>query len=298
MRRAWGSIIIILGVVASIITIVFTWQQWVRGVASEAKFPFILLSFFLLVLLISLIHQEFRYSRKARYAEVLSYLNRIFLEIQAIAINRAASMEEIRQICTHFVNGLSASFSLITATKCAVCIKIIEGYPDVQRETKIRPKVITLCRDDMSREREASVVRVEHWIDQNTDFEQLHKDAGTPRRYYFSNYLPGIRGYKNTSFEIYGTPWDISMPIIADFLRDISWKLPYKSTIVVPISPPPDPQRRDYRLAGYLCLDSRSRGAFTRRYDLDIMIGAGYYLYEVVHRYCQLSVATQKEVTK
>jgi hypothetical protein len=101
------------------------------------------------------------------------------------------------------VNILANAFSLVSATKGAACVKVIEGNPTAQRGASVRLKVVTLCRDDLSQKREEDTARVDYWIDQNTDFEDLLSRAGTPEgRYFFSNYLPRVRGYRNTSFRI------------------------------------------------------------------------------------------------
>lgn len=68
------------------------------------------------------------------------------------------------------------------------------------------------------------------------------------------------------------------------------WVLPYKSAIVVPIFPRIADEANG-RLVGYLCMDSKSRGAFSRRYDPELLSGIGDCFYEVVRRYCNL-VAT------
>jgi molybdopterin synthase catalytic subunit len=49
-----------------------------------------------------------------------------------------------------------------------------------------RPAVVTLCRDDLSVDREKRSISggVKHWVDQNFDFEQLHRLADTPSPYF------------------------------------------------------------------------------------------------------------------
>lgn len=96
-----------------------------------------------------------------------------------------------------------------------------------------------------------------------------------------------MRGYKNSSFQVYGLPFDVPVPMIADIVRNITWKLPYRSSIVAPITPSPQQAiSAEHALSGYLCVDSRSLGAFRRRFDIDVVTGVANCLYHVVHRYC------------
>jgi hypothetical protein len=238
-----------------------------------------------------LVWQEFRYSRKAKYAEAFSYLRQIFYETSTKDGQHIGECSEIENICRLIVNRLATAFSLITGTKCSVCIKVLVLSDD--SEASPRPKVATLCRDDTSldRERGSSPLEhwveelenpqaIEHWVQENTDFQQIFERVGTPQRVFFSNYLPGLRGYQNTSFQVYGQP-------TAHF-RGVRWPLPYRSTVVAPISRVHQLQRSP-TLAGYLCVDSRSRSVFNRRYDIDLITGVGDCLFDLVHRYCELA---------
>jgi len=138
----------------------------------------------------------------------------------------------------------------------------------------------------LSRDRERGRA-VDLWIDQNTAFEEVLTAAGTPLKCFFANYLPWLRGYKNSSFEVYGLPSELPLPMIGDVIRNITWTLPYRSTIVAPIIPSPQQATsQEHALSGYLCVDSRSLGVFRRRFDIDVVTGVANCLYDVVHRYC------------
>lgn len=298
MRRAWNFSVYIVTLWASLVTIILGWAQSQGQMTPLGRVAFVFLSITAVVLFLAVIVQEYRYSRKARYAEAVSYLNQAFGEIHdlTLVLNEITSTDQIIVRCKRIMNHLAAAFSLISATKCSVCIKVMEGDPSKQVGSQIRPKVVTLCRDDTSPERTVDVSRgVEHWIDQNTDFEDLLQRAGTPQYHFFANNLPGIRGYKNSSFTVYGNPHDVndSTPsFFSGVIRNERWPLPYKSTIVVPIAPRLDQQCHDYRLAGYLCVDSRPKGAFRRNYDVDLLAGVADCLYDVINRYCQLAWAS------
>lgn len=282
MKRAYNAGAALLALIASALTIIFGWSRLTGQSTPDAKFSIGLISSFFVILAVLLVTQEFRYSRKARYAEALEYLNHIALEIKTCAVKDPVSTCEMKNVCAVVVDQLANIFSLVTATRCSTCIKLIE----LPHGNELHLQVVTLCRDRISREREDRSSTLEHWVHQNTDFEQLFDNAGTPRGdVFFANNLPGKRDYKNSSFAIRGTPTNVGVPIIGDIVRNFTWTLPYKSTIVVPIRPQYDPQKREKSLVGYLCVDSRSRGAFRRRYDIDVIGGIAICLYDLVEGY-------------
>ena len=134
---------------------------------------------------------------------------------------------------------------------------------------------------------------LDHWIDQNSDFELIHRNRGKPKgRVFMSNHLPWIRGYKNSSMELYGFLPDIHVPVLADVVRSVRWPLPYKSTIVAPIG---NTIGNDYNISGYLCVDSRSSGVFSQRYDVDIVIGIAQCMHRAIREYCVLATGDRKE---
>jgi hypothetical protein len=290
MKQAWIVLFTLLSASASATTILVAIQQWYPHATSDGKVAILVLAGYVSVITAATVFQEYRYARKARYAEALPYINRIFLEIEGVQLNAHASADEIERVLNIVVNQLAAAYSLVSGTKCSACVKNIENDPDTPVGSQIRPVVNTLCRDDSSPKRWISS-DVQHWLDQNTDFHTLHERAGTPEgTYFFENYLPLLRDYQNTSFHIYKSrnPWNTNLPIVADVFRNAFWPLPYRSTIVVPIQPRPTPRERN-RLIGYLCVDSRSLGAFRLRHDVELMTGVADCLYGVVRRYWQIA---------
>jgi hypothetical protein len=282
MKRAWSWVEPLIGGIASVLTIAFAWHQCADITTPAGRFVLVGLLGLIVFLLLLMGTREYRYARKSRYAEVISSLNQVFFDIQDIASRSDASVEEIQLGCRSVVNTLASLLSIVTATRCSVCIKVIEGGLG---GSNTRPKVVTLCRDDLSKQRDNE--QVDHWIDQNTDFEEVLKAAGTPLTCFFANYLPWMRDYKNTSAQVYGLPANLPIPMVGDLIRNITWKLPYRSAIVAPITPPPKLARdEDHAFAGYLCVDSRSLGVFRRRFDMDVVTGVANCLYEIVHRYC------------
>jgi hypothetical protein len=292
MNRIWANIEPVLYGVAAVLTIVFTWHQCADVTTPNGRFILEILLGFIAALLLLLSWREFRYSRRSRYAEIVLQLNGIFYEIQETARNPKATKEEIKATCNKVVNELSGALSLITGTRVSTCIKVMEGQR--KPEPGARYKVVTLCRDDLSANQRNKKKVPDLWIDQNTAFEEVIESADSQIKCFFENYLPWKWGYKNSSFEVYGLPYSVSIPIIGPVIRDATWKLPYRSTIVAPITPLVQPTgHEEHVLSGYLCLDSRSKAIFRRRFDEDVVTGIANCLYNVVHRYCRLAWSGQ-----
>jgi hypothetical protein len=287
VRRAATLISALVGVASATVTLLLAYTQWFPHATGDGKVAIGVLSGYVATLFVLLVWREWTYATKSRYAEILGLMNQSFLILQELTASTTATATEIRLKCTHVVTNLAKAFSLTTATNCSVCIKLIEVDQSLQRSEGLRPKVRTLCRNDDAekRRREADAASVDHWLDQNSDFYELHKNAGTLLEHCFlANNLPSLRGYNNSSFELYGRPGG-TLLLSRVLPTAVPWPLPYKSTIVVPIS---IRTGNEYQLSGYLCVDSKSRGAFSRRYDPEILAGFGECLYEVVRRYCNL----------
>jgi len=268
-------------------------EHWFPKATVFGKVAIVVLATAIIGLTAFCVWQEYRYARKARYAEALPYINQIFFELNKFDnIDNITQSEPLEYTLKGVVNRFAAAISLVTGTMCSVCIKVVteDDHADPPR-----PKVLTVVRDDMSfsRERGKALAEesiedsdessIDHWVDQNTAFMQVFMQPRSPRACYFSNYLPGEKNYLNTSFQIHGAPPESERAII----RDLNWPLPYKSTIVCPIARQ-GILRRDYRLAGYFAVDSRSRYVFDRRYDIDLVTGVADCLYSLLYRYAVL----------
>ena len=179
-------------------------------------------------------------------------------------------------MCDH----VAASFSLITGTSCSASIKIITWDEDKEKNTKL--KAITFCRDRHSaKRRENEKPDTKHWLDENTDFIAILSNIESPGgRYFFSNQLPFLSDYKNTSFGLYSTPYAGQVPLFKDIIRAWKWPLPYKSCIVVPICP--SYSRKMSNLVGFLCIDAGKIGAFKKEYDVDLLSGVADGIYNVM----------------
>jgi hypothetical protein len=290
MKRAWNVCLLLLSIAGSGVTVLVAFQQWYPQAHPDARIAIIFLSVFVILVSAAAVWQEYRYARKARYAEALGYIAQVFTAVNARRSEQMSNVEEVTDLCRIVLNRLGRIFSLVTGTRCSTCIKVV-----VVRDGSERPQVATLCRDDTSIERETGRSPIEawmsdledpnavqHWIEENTDFAEVFRRAGTPQLAYISNDLTAEPFYWNTSFKVYGEPKRTRIP----FLRSLTWPLPYRSTVVVPIGGRDN--YRQYKLSGYLCVDSGSRYAFSRRYDVPLLTAAGENLNDLVTRYCEL----------
>ncbi len=168
---------------SAVVTLLLAYNQWIRHATPEGRTAIAFLAVYVGILFAVLIWREFVYSRKARYAEVLSSLNDSFLRLQSVVTNEDATAEQIKETSAKVLTNLATAFSTITSTTCSACIKLLEGDPGVGQNEDVRLKVRTLCRSsnvEKKRER-ADSANFKHWLDQNTDFYELHKHAGTPQ---------------------------------------------------------------------------------------------------------------------
>ena len=280
-----------IGIPASGFGIAFAVEKYWNIGSSDARLGLILLAIFAAIFLAWAVFQEFRYSRKARYAESLSILN------SALQIGYDGSLKsqnetdptKITQTVREICNILADAFSLITGTRCAVCVKMLDDSPNATIEDNSPVGVATLCRDYISDRKRNFIPSKPNWLDRNTDFDEMFRTIKNPGGgTFFGNYLPGLYGYNNTSFEFYnGPPTEISVPIIRGIVRRMTWNLPYKSTIGAVIFPT-TPKDEDL-LAGFLCIDSASSRNFRARYDVDLLRTISAAIYPMIMRWYEIA---------
>jgi hypothetical protein len=252
--------------------------------AKRAGLEVFLLTSALLVVIV-VIYQAAYYPKRSRYTDVFDGLNQIYVEIHALTLKlEYIRIGEIEDKCQLIVNRLAKLLGERAGQICAVCIKtVIENRTETG---KLRLEAVTLCRDDGSKGREHSTIRVaHHWIDENSDFDQLLK-SDPPLGYWSFNNLPGLDGYKNSSFLAYkkGPPPETKITL----LRKLFWNLPYQSTIVASISPKTVRNRQNEEIVGFLCVDSDKTGTFFTPADAFIVKGIADCLFEIVMQYNRL----------
>jgi hypothetical protein len=290
MAKALTTLALFIGPPASAFGIYGALEKYWKLGSPDAKVGLIILGVFSGFFLICSIVQEFRYSRKTRYAESLPLIGMVYERCIEGASPQIGSEKEIRQ-CTQLIcNYLASALSIITGTRCSVCIKVLDSSPAQIVDGSSRISVSTLCRDEASRERGKGDFKGEvHWLDQNSDFLDMFETINKPNGgTYFANNLPSRYDYRNTSFNTYGgKPKDISVPIVRTVVRNLTWTLPYKSTIGSVIYPM-EPSATVDRLVGFLCVDSNSRRSFSKRYDVGLVRAVSGALHPMMYKWTEI----------
>lgn len=150
-----------------------------------------------------------------------------------------------------------------------------------------------LCRDINSKERRTLRATMHKdridYIADNSDFDHIYSIMDKrPMEdvYFFSNCLPCRLGYKNTHIH---ADWNVWWKRLIAFLTfgKYCWGLPYKSTIIVPISS--TTLQSQELIEGFLCADSNKPFVFSKKYDLVIMQELASVLYTMTslinHKY-------------
>ncbi|MBD5261378.1 MAG: hypothetical protein HDS38_04520 [Bacteroides sp.] len=182
---------------------------------------------------------------------------------------KCGHIQQCPAVLSEICQKIAVSFRKFHEPEIAVCIHY------VNRNETGKAYVNILCRNTDSKRRPESTdppATEIDYIDDNTDFKSIFpklRSSSIHNIYYFNNFLPWSCGYKNSHFssetqkKYYGR--------MGFFHRVYDWKLPYKSTIVVPLIVEEYPRKRE--IQGFLSIDSTRQWAFSRDHDLPLLIG-------------------------
>lgn len=229
-----------------------------------------------------LIHTYIRDRRKLnRYAQATLYTHYISHIIRdSLSEKENDDFSDTKIVLQKIVDSISNCYSLLTGKQCRCTIK------ELNEDLTVK----TVVRDTISKNRMHLCHiqdKEEHHLDDNTDFYNLWYSLYGCSRYFYCDNLINLyktNKYKNSSFKILGKP-DI-IPFFSYFSYVKKWRLPYKSTIVLPVryfsefKPPekPDercinPHKRDYphwKFWGFLCIDCNSRKIFDSEFSPEL----------------------------
>ena len=205
------------------------------------------------------------------YGEVLIALKDIFSQINKIKRNSETTKKDISDQLIRVSNRLKSIFEKRLNKTYSVSIKVILKEPNVPITEN--SEIITLIRDEESyyERRDNASNGNKHTIKENTCFSQILKNIEYPNKsFFFSNDLVSSSNYCNSSEKDYG-----AMPKNVDNKKkEEYWTLPYKSEIVVPISPISyNSNARKNHFFGYLCVDCNEKDAFHKKYDVHNLLG-------------------------
>lgn len=244
-----------------------------------------------------------RYSSATLYQH---YINHIIRDSLAEMENNDFSSTDT--VLSKVVDSISNCYSLLTSKQCRCTIK--ELNDDLTIKTVVRDS-ISKNRMHLCHLQDKEV----HRLEENTDFYNLWYSVYGCSRFFFCKNLITLyksRQYKNSSFKILGKP------DIQNFLRYFSyvknWKLPYRSTIVLPIryfsefTPPakpesdnPAPHKKDYphwKFWGFLCIDCNSRNIFDSEFAPELGAAFADILYIYLTQAQILLDRKQKKIIK
>ena len=256
MAPTWQTVFTYLSLFLALFT---TWISVFGTKSSHCELILaIALGTYVLVIAIVAVWREISYARKARYAEAMVKFHKCIhcLRDAFNAVKRkeeAYSMRCIEETLSFF----ASAFSLITGVHCRSCIKILDFMPGDSKEHNFYVAAFARGSTTLSESaQEPKPYYEKDWVDQNSDFMVLFR---TKDNKFFSNDLSKEKGYRNSH-------WPTDPSELQEFLKNR--KYDYISTIIWPIrnmhgsGDPPD-------INGFLCIDSKTRGVFCDRYDID-----------------------------
>lgn len=197
LKRAWGAFFVLLSV-ASILDNIHHWLK-LESFSGEAKLALSYLFLLALVFASFSVVQEYRLSRKSRYAETLTQVGSIFNSIEAANFQSAGDTKTATVIdfktIEEVVNELVRVFDLVTATRTASCVKLL--WHETRPETRSMEGIVgTFCRDSDSGKQRLREDSLKHWISDNTAFQNVVTSQANT---FFCNDLTRLSGYRNTS---------------------------------------------------------------------------------------------------
>ena len=168
------------------------------------------------------------------YGESIIILNKIFSNFHFLRKHETVERKEMMTALIYLCNGIKELFEKRFTHNYSVCIKILGPDTDLENLT-VHAETITLCRDEKSYKRRSMPNGIKHNIFDNTCFNEIfHNIDNHGKAHYLNNDLIEDKYYKNTSFSIYG---ELPNDCQTTDERRRNWTLPYKSEIVVPITP-------------------------------------------------------------
>ena len=249
-------------ILAAVITVV-TAVASVHFHDRDARILFYFVCALCVCLLALMTIEEFRWHRKARFAEAQDWIHQAYHELRD-AMWGAVHGETDRAVQTALqmsLKSFAAAWSLVTGAACRVCV--VELYCE---NANAEPKddafcVKVRCRHEMLKEREGPADRLKD----NSDFYLLWSDPA--ERWFMCNDLTKAlkNGYRNSPW----TPDGVAQKTL-DYFAACVWPI---RKWLVPI-PSEGESHKTQDLVGYLCVDSKTRGIFRDRYDFHL--GAAY----------------------
>ena len=219
------------------------------------------------------------------YGESIIILKEIFSNFHYLRKHESIERKQMMTSLIYLCNGLKELFEKRFNHNYSICIKVLGPDSDLENLT-VHAEVITLCRDEKSYKRRSVPNGIKHNIFDNTCFNEIfHNIDNTSKSYYLNNDIVEDKYYKNTSFNIYG---ELPNDCHTTEERRKNWTLPYKSELVVPITPVTTlaNTERKKQFLGYLCVDCNETDSFHNKYDVEMLKGVADGIFDIIkHSY-------------
>lgn len=223
--------------------------------------------------LVLLAVEEFRWHRKARYAEALEALHQVHESIRDAwcAYTLTGNIAAVHDDLQRGLRSFAGAFSLITGVHCRACIKQLTIHDEKAQTTERGLITRTICRSEDPAD--PALDSTTDWLSENSDFLTLFR---TPNKKWFlgQNLVAMLRqGYRNSHWT-------------EDVIKDERFS--YRGAVVWPIrkrfrredkSPRMHP---DQDIFGFLCVDTMSRNVFRERYDFAVGAAVADELYPLL----------------
>lgn len=227
-------------------------------------------------------------SREAIYGNAIVLLSSAYAEIHKNR-NKAISDEEVKTILQTFCDHVREIFKFKTKANCNVSIKVIVDFKSETQEINFQTELKNLVRDSNSTNRDtANYETITHKIANNTPYQIIMSNYFSGRidkLYFLSNDLPSERDYQNSSLEQHPNFLN-NYKDTAEY-RKKNWPLPYKSELVVCLSPWQPLDEDGMPIIGFLCIDCELEGkeVFNLVYDVPMVRGIADGLHEFIKKH-------------
>jgi len=294
LKNVFDFFIFAIGIGSSLATLLLFHFEFWPILNDQGKIGILFLGFFAIFFFLYSLGITTYFRKRSRYSKIFGDLNFAFAAIHKIeaseknqsdlslqARRKLDVLSALDSVCTQ----LSTAFSLVHGEKIGVCMKLI-----AQKTNSNRQYVLTIARDNNSianrnRQIDHDKEKKRDFIDINTDFNTifLNEKNQSGAGYVYLNRLPMRRDYRNSRLEEGWATVTNFAPLDA-LLRNISWKLEYKTTLTCAIKPihKRDYSARDNGIRGYLCIDSKKNYGLNKEIDSLILMGVSDAIYDVI----------------
>ncbi len=218
------------------------------------------------------------------YGNAIIVLSEMFSKFHAIRKKTKLEERELRETLEYMCNKIKQIFEHNNKSDSvklySVCIKLFV-FEAKSRQLLPELRIATLCRDEKSIEARRAYSKGEHHMYANTCFLEVYRELKEyGRGYYFNNRIPIDIYYANSSALAYGRLPDKNL---SNDERRKRWPLPYRSELVVPLSPLLGSGNK-LQFIGYLCVDCNEEDGFNVQYDPGMLQGVADGIFDLVKR--------------